>query len=88
MLLPWVIGMKAASNNSIRENDISSSTALIRIIAGITENDQVLERSLRLRNLSVVDPTLVESKKAINQSFETAGSRSLENSLEIVSDKI
>ena len=88
MLLPWVIGMKAAKAIILLgKDDISSSTALeLGIVTEITENDQVLERSLQIaKHLSVVDPTLVKkTKKAINQSFETAGiHESLENSLEI-----
>ena len=88
MLLPWVIGMKAAKAIILLgKDDISSSTALeLGIVTEITENDQVLERSLQIaKHISVIDPTLVKkTKKAINQIFETAGiHESLENSLEI-----
>jgi enoyl-CoA hydratase/carnithine racemase len=69
------------------KDDISASTALeLGIVTEITENDQVLERSLQIaKHISVIDPNLVKrTKKAINQSFETAGiHESLENSLEI-----
>ena len=88
MLLPWVIGMKAAKAIILLgKDDISASTALeLGIVTEITENDQVLERSLQIaKHISVIDPTLVKrTKKAINQSFETAGiHESLKNSLEI-----
>ena len=88
MLLPWVIGMKAAKAIILLgKDDISASTALeLGIVTEITENDKVLERSLQIaKHISVIDPTLVKrTKKAINQSFETAGiHESLENSLEI-----
>ena len=77
MLLPWVIGMKAAKAIILLgKDDISASTALeLGIVTEITENDQVLERSLQIaKHISVIDPNLVKrTKKAINQSFETAG---------------
>ena len=88
MLLPWVVGMKAAKAIILLgKDDISASTALeLGIVTEITENDHVLERSLQIaKHIAVIDPSLVKrTKKAINQSFETAGiHESLENGLEI-----
>ena len=88
MLLPWVIGMKAAKKIILLgEDNIPSSRALeLGIASEVTEDNKVLERSLQVaKHLSVIDPNLVKkTKRAINQSFETTGlHEALEKSLEI-----
>ena len=88
MLLPWVIGMKAAKNIILLGKDnIPSSTALeLGIVSEVTNNNDLLERSFQVaKQISVIDPNLVkETKKAINQSFETAGlHEALKKNLEI-----
>tara|TARA_B100001287_G_scaffold19157_1_gene14197 strand:- start:379 stop:1197 length:819 start_codon:yes stop_codon:yes gene_type:complete len=88
MLLPWVIGMKAAKKIILLgEDNITSSTALeLGIVSEVTTNDRLLKRSMQVaKHISVIDPLLVKNtKKAINQSFETAGlHEALEKSLEI-----
>jgi enoyl-CoA hydratase/carnithine racemase len=88
MLLPWVIGMKAAKTIILLGKDnISSSRALeLGIVSEVTEDNKLLQKSLQVaKHISAVDPNLVKkTKKAINQSFETAGlHESLKKSLEI-----
>ena len=87
MLLPRVIGMKAAKKIILLgEDNITSSTALeLGIISEVTTNDRLLKRSKVAKHISVIDPILVKNtKKAINQTFEIAGlHEALEKSLEI-----
>ena len=69
------------------QDNITSSTALeLGIVSEVTTNDRLLKRSMQVaKHISVIDPNLVkETKKAINQSFETAGlHEALKKNLEI-----
>ena len=71
MVLPWVIGMKAAKKIILLGQDnITSSTALeLGIVSEVTTNARLLKRSMQVaKHISVIDPILVKNtKKAINQ---------------------
>ena len=62
MVLPWVIGMKAAKKIILLGQDnITSSTALeLGIVSEVTTNDRLLKRSMQVaKHISVIDPNLV-----------------------------
>jgi enoyl-CoA hydratase/carnithine racemase len=88
LVLPWIIGLKNAKEMLLTgANDFDANYALSRgLVNRVVEPDNLQSETARLaRQVAVNDPLAVQlTKRAINESFETAGMReALEASLEV-----
>jgi len=88
LLLPWVVGPKAAKDIILTGDDaISAERALaLGIVSRVVPEGEHLSTALRIaRQMAVVDPALVrDTKKAINRSYEIQGLRAaLDTALDI-----
>jgi enoyl-CoA hydratase/carnithine racemase len=79
LLLPWVVGPKAAKDIILTGDDaIGAERALaLGIVSRVVPEGEHLAAALRVaRQLAVIDPDLVrDTKKAINRSYEIQGLR-------------
>jgi enoyl-CoA hydratase/carnithine racemase len=88
LLLPWVVGPKAAKDIILTGDDaINAERALaLGIVSRVVPEGEHLSTALRIaRQMAVVDPDLVrDTKKAINRSYEIQGMRAaLDTALDI-----
>lgn len=88
LLLPWVVGPKAAKDIILTGDDaISAERALaLGIVSRVVPEGEHLSTALRIaRQMAVIDPDLVrDTKKALNRSFEIQGMRAaLDTALDI-----
>jgi len=88
LLLPWVVGPKAAKDIILTGDDaINAERALaLGIVSRVVPEGEHLSTALRIaRQMAVVDPALVrDTKKAINRSYEIQGLRAaLDTALDI-----
>jgi enoyl-CoA hydratase/carnithine racemase len=88
MLLPWVVGPKAAKDIILTGDDtIGAERALaLGIVSRVVPDGEHLARARRVAShIAVVDPELVrDTKKALNRSYEIQGLRTaLEAALDI-----
>jgi enoyl-CoA hydratase/carnithine racemase len=79
MLLPWVVGPKAAKDMLLTGEDaVGAERALqLGIVSRVVEPGEHLSAALALaRRMAVVDPDLVrDTKKALNRTYEIQGMR-------------
>ncbi|HYG54039.1 MAG TPA: AMP-binding protein [Burkholderiales bacterium] len=79
MLLPWMVGPKAAKDIILTGDDtVTAERALqLGIVSRVVEPGEHLSTALRIaRNIAVVDPNLVrDTKKALNRTYEIQGMR-------------
>jgi len=88
LLLPWMVGPKAAKDIILTGDDrIDAQRALaLGIVSRVVPEGQHLSSALRTaRQIAVIDPDLVrDTKKALNRSYEIQGLRAaLETALDI-----
>jgi enoyl-CoA hydratase/carnithine racemase len=88
LLLPWMVGPKAAKDIILTGDDtVNAERALaLGIVSRVVPEGEHLTTALRLaRQMAVVDPDLVrDTKKALNRSFEIQGMRAaLDTALDI-----
>jgi enoyl-CoA hydratase len=88
MLLPWVVGPKAAKDIILTGDDtIDAQRALaLGIVSRVVPDGEHLARARRIASqIAVIDPELVrDTKKALNRSYEIQGLRAaLEAALDI-----
>lgn len=88
LLLPWVVGPKAAKDIILTGDDaIDAERALaLGIVSRVVPEGEHLTAALRIaRQMAVIDPDLVrDTKKAINRSYEIQGMRAaLDTALDI-----
>jgi enoyl-CoA hydratase len=88
MLLPWVVGPKAAKDIILTGDDtIDAQRALaLGIVSRVVPDGEHLARARRIAgHIAVIDPELVrDTKKALNRSYEIQGLRAaLEAALDI-----
>lgn len=88
MLLPWVVGPKAAKDILLTgEDSIGADRALaLGIVSRVVPEGQHLEVAMQMaRHISVIDPELVrDTKKALNRTYEIQGLRAaLDTALDI-----
>ncbi|MFZ1910408.1 MAG: enoyl-CoA hydratase/isomerase family protein [Burkholderiales bacterium] len=88
LLLPWVVGPKAAKDIILTGDDaIGAERALaLGIVSRVVPEGEHLSTALRVaRQMAVIDPALVrDTKKAINRSYEIQGLRAaLDTALDI-----
>jgi enoyl-CoA hydratase len=88
LLLPWVVGPKAAKDIILTGDDsIGAERALaLGIVSRVVPEGEHLSAALRIaRQIAVIDPDLVrDTKKAINRGYEIQGMRTaLECALDI-----
>ena len=88
MLLPWMVGPKAAKDILLTGDDtVSAERALaLGIVSRVVEPGEHLAAALRIaRNIAVMDPGLVrDTKKALNRTYEIQGMRdALRSALDI-----
>jgi len=88
LLLPWVVGPKAAKDIILTGDDaIGAERALaLGIVSRVVPEGEHLSAALRIaRQMAVIDPDLVrDTKKAINRSYEIQGLRgALDTALDI-----
>jgi len=88
LLLPWMVGPKAAKDIILTGDDrIDAQRALaLGIVSRVVPEGQHLSSALRIaRQIAVIDPDLVrDTKKALNRSYEIQGLRAaLETALDI-----
>jgi len=88
LLLPWMVGPKAAKDIILTGDDgIDAQRALaLGIVSRVVPEGQHLASALRIaRQMAVIDPDLVrDTKKALNRSYEIQGLRAaLEAALDI-----
>ncbi len=88
LLLPWVVGPKAAKDIILTGDDaINAERALaLGIVSRVVPEGEHLSAALRIaRQMAVIDPDLVrDTKKAINRSYEIQGMRAaLDTALDI-----
>src|SRR3990170_638485 len=79
LLLPWMVGPKAAKDIILTGDDaISAERALaLGIVSRVVPEGEHLSTALRIaRQMAVIDPDLVrDTKKALNRSFGIQGMR-------------
>jgi long-chain acyl-CoA synthetase len=79
MLLPWMVGPKAAKDIILTGDDsLSAERALaLGIVSRVVEPGEHLAAALRIaRNIALIDPALVrDTKKALNRTYEIQGMR-------------
>lgn len=88
LLLPWMVGPKAAKDIILTGDDtVNAERALaLGIVSRVVPEGEHLATALRLaRQMAVVDPDLVrDTKKALNRSYEIQGMRAaLDTALDI-----
>ena len=88
LLLPWVVGPKAAKDIILTGDDsIGAERALaLGIVSRVVPEGEHLSAALRIaRQMAVIDPDLVrDTKKALNRSYEIQGMRAaLDTALDI-----
>jgi len=88
LLLPWVVGPKAAKDIILTGDDgVGAERALaLGIVSRVVPEGEHLTTALRIaRQIAVIDPELVrETKRALNRSYEIQGLRAaLETALDI-----
>jgi enoyl-CoA hydratase len=88
LLLPWMVGPKAAKDILLTGDDtVSAERALaLGIVSRVVPEGQHLSAALGIaRHISVIDPDLVrDTKKALNRTYEMQGMRAaLDAALEI-----
>ena len=88
LLLPWVVGPKAAKDIILTGDDaINAERALaLGIVSRVVPEGEHLSAALRIaRQMAVIDPDLVrDTKKALNRSYEIQGMRAaLDTALDI-----
>jgi enoyl-CoA hydratase/carnithine racemase len=88
LLLPWMVGPKAAKDILLTGDDsVNAERALaLGIVSRVVEPGEHLAEALRIaRNIAVIDPALVrDTKKALNRTYEIQGMRAaLDAALEI-----
>ena len=80
MLLPWVVGPKAAKDILLTgEDSLSAERALeLGVVSRIVADGEHLSAALAIaRRIAVIDPDLVrDTKKALNRTYEIQGMRS------------
>jgi long-chain acyl-CoA synthetase len=83
LLLPWMVGPKAAKDILLTGDDsVSAERALaLGIVSRVVEPGEHLAAALRIaRNIAVMDPELVrDTKKALNRTYEIQGMRAALN---------
>jgi long-chain acyl-CoA synthetase len=79
LLLPWMVGPKAAKDILLTGDDsVTAERALaLGIVSRVVEPGEHLATALRIaRNIAVIDPDLVrDTKKALNRTYEIQGMR-------------
>ncbi|HYY60794.1 MAG TPA: enoyl-CoA hydratase/isomerase family protein, partial [Burkholderiales bacterium] len=79
LLLPWMVGPKAAKDIILSGDDtLNAERALtLGIVSRVVEQGEHLATALRLaRQIAVIDPDLVrDTKKALNRTYEIQGLR-------------
>jgi enoyl-CoA hydratase/carnithine racemase len=79
LLLPWMVGPKAAKDILLTGDDaVNAERALaLGIVSRVVEPGEHLAAALRIaRNIAVIDPGLVrDTKKALNRTYEIQGMR-------------
>src|SRR4029079_4251124 len=79
LLLPWMVGPKAAKDIILTGDDtVSAERALtLGIVSRVVPNGEHLRSALDIaRHIAVIDPALVrDTKKALNRTYETQGMR-------------
>jgi len=88
LLLPWMVGPKAAKDIILTGDDaVGAERALaLGIVSRVVPQGEHLTTALRIaRQMALIDPELVrDTKKALNRSYEIQGLRAaLEAALEI-----
>lgn len=88
LLLPWVVGPKAAKDIILTGDDaIDAERALaLGIVSRVVPEGEHLSTALRIaRQMAVIDPDLVrDTKKALNRGYEIQGLRAaLDTALDI-----
>jgi enoyl-CoA hydratase/carnithine racemase len=88
LLLPWMVGPKAAKDILLTGDDgIGAERALqLGIVSRVVQPGEHLSETLRIaRRIAVVDPDLVrDTKKALNRTYEIQGMRAaLDTALDI-----
>ncbi|MGH8720452.1 MAG: enoyl-CoA hydratase/isomerase family protein [Burkholderiales bacterium] len=88
LLLPWMVGPKAAKDIILTGDDaVNAERALaLGIVSRVVPEGEHLTTALRIaRQMAVIDPDLVrDTKKALNRSFEIQGMRAaLDTALDI-----
>jgi enoyl-CoA hydratase/carnithine racemase len=79
MLLPWVVGPKAAKDMLLTGEDAMGAERALQlgIVSRVVEPGEHLSTALALaRRMAVIDPDLVrDTKKALNRTYEIQGMR-------------
>jgi enoyl-CoA hydratase len=88
LLLPWMVGPKAAKDILLTGDDsVNAERALaLGIVSRVVEPGEHLATALRIaRNIAVIDADLVrDTKKALNRTYEIQGMRAaLKEALDI-----
>lgn len=88
LLLPWMVGPKAAKDIILTgEDTVNAERALaLGIVSRVVEPGEHLATALGIaRHIAVIDPDLVrDTKKALNRTYETQGMRAaLDKALDI-----
>ena len=88
LLLPWMVGPKAAKDILLTgEDTLSAERALaLGIVSRVVPEGKHLEEGMKIaRHIAVIDPNLVrDTKKALNRTFEIQGMRAaLDTALDI-----
>ena len=88
LLLPWMVGPKAAKDILLTGDDaVNAERALaLGIVSRVVAEGEQLATALRIaRNIAVIDPDLVrDTKKALNRTYEIQGMRAaLDTALDI-----
>jgi enoyl-CoA hydratase len=88
LLLPWMVGPKAAKDIILTGDDtVTAERALaLGIVSRVVEPGEHLATALRIaRHIAVIDPDLVrDTKKALNRTYERQGMRAaLDEALDI-----
>lgn len=88
LLLPWMVGPKAAKDILLTGDDaVNAERALaLGIVSRVVAEGEHLTTALRIaRNIAVIDPDLVrDTKKALNRTYEIQGMRAaLDTALDI-----
>jgi enoyl-CoA hydratase/carnithine racemase len=77
MLLPWMVGPKAAKDILLTgEDTLTADRALaLGIVSRVVAEGQHLDTAMKMaRHIAVMDPNLVrDTKKALNRTFEIQG---------------
>ena len=80
LLLPWMVGPKAAKDILLTGDDsVGAERALqLGIVSRVVPDGEHLSTALRIaRQIAVIDPDLVrDTKKALNRTYEIQGMRS------------